>query len=670
MQWGTVLAALGGLAWSLINLRQGADWRAVALLIVAMIAAEALKVTIYQARQQTLSLSLSVVVILSAIAIDPHFGPPVGLLAGLVHVIAIRQRAAEKIAVNVANLVVAATAASWAYQWLRPAGDDFTIGSLAAAGVAVVAYYLVNLTIIAAMISLHSGRSFRAVVRESAWFGPTNILLGLTGAFLASIHELLGLMGAVMFLVPLLVMRFTLGFYARRSEQTIKMLEDQADSLDHQARHDALTGLPNRTEIQAQVEARIARGLDDAPFALLLIDLDHFKEINDTFGHHHGDLLLQQIGPRLQSLLASTDVIARLGGDEFGVLLSEADGAEAGMFAERLLEALRDVFVVDGHRLDIRASIGVAVAPNNGSDSVTLLRRADVAMYVSKRDHSGYALYSAEQDEYSPARLALVADLREGLQRNELVVYYQPKIDLRSGRPHGAEALVRWQHPRQGLIPPNLFIPLAEHTGLIKPLTMYVLDAALTECRGWLASGWDLSVAVNASVQDLHDETFPDAVQALLERCRVAPRHLRIEVTEGAMMEHIGRTRDVLTRLRAMGVGVSVDDFGTGYSSLTYLKRLPVDELKVDRSFVQHLATDNADAAIVLSTIGLAHALGLFVVAEGAEDMLTVRRLVEMDCDSVQGYVFSKPLPSAEFTAFLTSFAAPELGQAADPLAA
>ena len=485
--WGTVLAGAAGLAWSLFGLRDSANALAIPLVLTAAIVAELLKVSIYEARAQTLTFTLSVVVIMAAITIDPLLGPLVGLIAALLHVVATRQRVLTKIAFNLGNLTLASGGASLVYVWLRPAGPGFGLGHLVAASASVVVYFLLNHGGVAAMISLHSGRSFIATMRESGnTLGPTSILLGLTGAFLGGIHDLLGLVGAIMFLVPLLLMRFTLAFYAHRSQATIKTLEVQAERLDHQARHDALTGLPNRVELQDRLDDRLAQG-PDQPFALLMMDLDRFQEINDTFGHQHGDLLLKQIGPRLRSGLLETDLIARLGGDEFAVLLPTADAATASGMAAHLLSALREAFVVDGHRLEIGASIGIAVAPQDGPDTATLLRRADVAMYAAKRDRSGFARYAPEQDGYNPERLALVGDLRHAIDVGELILHFQPKIDLRSGLANGAEALVRWRHPQRGLIAPDEFIPLAEHTGLIKTCRRAARSTpAFVECRAWL----------------------------------------------------------------------------------------------------------------------------------------------------------------------------------------
>ena len=643
----TVLAGAAGLAWSINGLRESPDWWLGLLVLVAGIVAELLKVTIYEAKRQTFSFSLSVVVIMAAITIEPPLGPTAALITASIHLVATRQRVPQKVAFNIANLVLAATCGSWVYAVLRATESGFGPLHVIAAGCAALVYYLLNAGVVSAMISLHSGRSFHTIMRESAWFAPTSILLGLTGGFVGGVHEILGPLGLVMFMVPVLLMRFTLAFYAGRSAATIL-------HLDQLARRDVLTGLPNRVELQDRLQERLSQGLDQ-PFALLMMDLDRFKEINDTFGHHHGDMLLQEIGSRLRAVLSETDLAARLGGDEFALMLPGADAADACRTAEGILGMLQTTFIVAGHRLDVGASIGIAVAPDDGADPATLLRCADVAMYTAKRDRSGFALHSPEQDQYTPERLSLVGDLRHAIESGHLTLHFQPKIDLRSRQSVGAEALVRWLHPERGLIPPDNFIPLAEHAGLIKPLTRWVLSAALGEVRGWHDAGWRLSVAVNASAQDLRDPSFPDLVQHLLAERGVPAGSLRIEITESAMMADLAQAREILSRLRSLGVGVSIDDFGTGYSSLAYLKRLPIDELKLDRSFVRHLATDDEDAAIVRAAITLAHDLGLSVVAEGAEDSATVEHLSALGCDQVQGYVFSRPLPSKAFADWMTA---------------
>jgi diguanylate cyclase (GGDEF)-like protein len=429
----------------------------------------------------------------------------------------------------------------------------------------------------------------------------------------------------------------------------------QAESaLEHQALHDALTDLPNRVLLHDRLQQAIrAAERDHTAVALLIMDLDRFKEVNDTFGHHTGDLLLEQLGERLGGVLRGSDTIARLGGDEFAVLLPTASVEDANHIAGRLREVLEEPFSLGGLQLEIDASIGIALSPEHGTDADTLLRRADVAMYIAKRNGSGHALYTAEQDQHSPTRLALVGELRRAIDQNELSLYFQPKVSLKDSRVLCAEALVRWQHPRHGMLGPDQFVPVAEQTGLIRPLARWVLEAAARQCNRWRQEGLDLAVAVNLSMRNLHDAEIVDMIRQLLQRWGIPPARLVIEITESSLMADAARAMEVLNRLREMGVGVSIDDFGTGYSSLAYLKRLPVDELKIDKSFVANMARDENDAAIVRSTVGLAHELGLTVVAEGIEDQATWDLLVALGCDVGQGYFVSRPVPAAALGVWL-----------------
>jgi diguanylate cyclase (GGDEF)-like protein len=400
-------------------------------------------------------------------------------------------------------------------------------------------------------------------------------------------------------------------------------------------------------------EAIAAAAPSGAPVALLVIDLDRFKEVNDTFGHQYGDLLLQQIGPRLSDVLQSEDTISRLGGDEFAVLLPGANVVRAEQVARKLLAALDRSFSISDISVDVGGSIGIALCPDHAADSDVLLRHADVAMYVAKRAGRGFALYSTDQDQHSPDRLAMVGDLRRAIEGDELTLHYQPKVSLRSSRCIGVEALIRWQHPQHGLIPPDQFIPLAERTGLIKNLSYWVLNAAVKQARDWLAEGVDVPIAVNLSMRDLHDPELPDTVDQLLRHWQVEPRQLAVEITENGLMADPARALQTITGLRVMGIRIAIDDFGTGYSSLAYLKRLPVDELKIDRSFVRDLATDDDDLAIVRSTISLGHDLGLMIVAEGIEDAGTADLLRRLGCDIAQGYFIGRPMSAAALVASL-----------------
>jgi diguanylate cyclase (GGDEF)-like protein len=429
-------------------------------------------------------------------------------------------------------------------------------------------------------------------------------------------------------------------------------LRRQAAENEYLALHDALTDLPNRSLFHDRAaQALLIAKREHARAALMIFDLDRFKEVNDTLGHHNGDLLLKEIGIRLRSELRESDSIARLGGDEFGVLLPKIPEADAACsVAEKIRQALRDPFILEGVALDIEASVGIALYPAHGHDVDTLLQRADVAMYLAKEDHSGCELYSSDRDEYSPSRLALVAELRRAIDQRELVLYYQPKAEVQSGRIAGVEALVRWEHPARGLLSPAEFVPLAERTGLVRDLTLYVLDAALRQIRAWQQDGLEQSVSVNLSARDLLDVELPETIRRLLEVHEVEPKQLELEITESVILADPMRARAVLTRLNAMGIELAIDDFGSGYSSLGYLKRLPVGLIKIDRSFVMNMEHDENDAVIVRSTIDLGRNLGLKVVAEGVESQRIWRDLARLDCDLAQGYFLSRPMPAAELS--------------------
>jgi diguanylate cyclase (GGDEF)-like protein len=414
-----------------------------------------------------------------------------------------------------------------------------------------------------------------------------------------------------------------------------------------QALTDDLTGLPNRRCFLERVRDVIEGAqADDGPVALLIIDLDRFKELNDTLGHHAGDALLRQIGPRLSSILRPDDVLARLGGDEFAVLVPR--GANAIGLAGRVREALEEPFRLDGLNFHMEASVGIAIYPEHGDDAHSLLRRADVAMYQAKGDRTGFELYAPERDVHSRERLALMGELRGAIERSELALVYQPKGTLAEGKITGVEALVRWMHPERGMVPPDTFLPFAEQTGLMQPLTSWVLDTALAQCAAWDAGGIRLRVAVNVSLPDLLDSAFPDDVSRALAAHGLSPERLQLEITENVIMADPVRVMDVLARLSELGVELSLDDYGTGYSSLSYLKRLPVRELKIDRSFVMSMESDLEDAVIVRSTAELGRSLGLRVVAEGVEGALAWEMLRRFGCDLAQGYFLSPPIPGAD----------------------
>jgi diguanylate cyclase (GGDEF)-like protein/PAS domain S-box-containing protein len=429
----------------------------------------------------------------------------------------------------------------------------------------------------------------------------------------------------------------------------------QSELNEHQALHDGLTGLPNRTLFRDRIEQAIALARrEGGQLAVAMIDLDRFKDVNDTLGHHAGDVLLVEVGRRLQRILRSTDTVARLGGDEFGVLISQPrTTSDVAVVIGKLRAALEQSVTVEGLALPAEGSIGIAMFPAHGRDVETLLRHADAAMYTAKETKAGYVFYDGSRSESDPARLTLVSELRRALEEHELILYYQPKAALASGAVQSVEALLRWNHPARGMVFPDEFIPLAQQTGLIKPLTLYVVDEALGQCRDWQRAGLNLGVAVNLSVRNLLDADFPKQVKRLLDKHEVDPALLQLEITESTVLSDPVRTKRVLDKLAAMGIALSIDDFGTGYSSLSYLSQLPVNEIKIDRSFVMNMTESDNDAVIVRSTIDLARNLNLQVVAEGVETEQAWDELNQLGCTLAQGYYLTRPVPADELTQWL-----------------
>jgi diguanylate cyclase (GGDEF)-like protein/PAS domain S-box-containing protein len=425
--------------------------------------------------------------------------------------------------------------------------------------------------------------------------------------------------------------------------------EAQTAALKHQSLHDELTGLPNRALLDSELTAAVETAQKRRKgFSLLHLDLDRFQVINDTFGYRWGDSLLQQIAPRLQGALRKTDTVARVNGDEFAVILPTiGDASGAVRIARRLLHLLEPPFLIEGHQVALSANIGIGLCPEHGTDADTLLRRAALAVHQAKRTGVGYALYTVKQEEgYDPSRLLLLNDLRQASEHEQLVLYYQPKVDITSGEIHQVEALIRWQHPQRGVLSPDDFLPLAEESGLMKPLSQWVLNEAIRQCRAWSQDGIHLRVAVNLSMRDLQDTQIPQRIAGLLTAWGIDPVSLEVEVTETAVANDIGKMHQTLAELHQMGVRIAIDDFGTGYSSLAHLRRLPIDTIKIDKSFVQGLTKNENDTAIVRATIELGHNLGLCVVAEGVEDQMTWDALAALGCDLVQGYLISRPLPA------------------------
>jgi len=420
----------------------------------------------------------------------------------------------------------------------------------------------------------------------------------------------------------------------------------------HDAGHDLLTGLPNRKLLIERFEEFVTSPRAADGVALLMIDLDRFKDVNDTLGHQYGDELLIQVGQVLQSSVRDQDVVGRLGGDEFAVLLPGVTAIDMAMaLADRIREALEQPFRVNGIDLDVEASVGIALSGEH-RDVATVLRQADVAMYVAKRQGLDVFAYDPAIDQHSTERLGLLGELRGALARQELVMYFQPKIGLSKDEIVGAEALVRWQHPTLGMIMPDEFIPMAEHTGLIRSLTRYVLDAALAEARRWMDAGRPLPVSVNLSARNLLEERLVEQVIQSLHKHQVPPSLLELEITETSVVTDPTNARRLLGRLRTLGVRISIDDFGAGFTSLAVLKNLPINELKIDRSFIADMIQQPSDALIVRSVVQLSHNLGLTAVAEGVEDEAVLAAVRAMGCDIVQGYHFSRPLSARDFEAW------------------
>ena len=502
------------------------------------------------------------------------------------------------------------------------------------------AFFLINNCVTGTAVALATNSPVLDFLRRDFLFqaGTTGVLLSLAPIVVAAADDTL-------LLVPLLILPIA----AVHKCASILLAKE------YEALHDTLTNLPNRKLFRVRVTEAVEDAVrSNTVSAVMLIDLDRFKEVNDTLGHHVGDLLLQMIGPRLAGVLREGDTIARLGGDEFAVLLPNCQGELAAMeIADRMLEALEQHFTLPEVVVDIDASVGIVLAPQQGIDVDTLMQRADVAMYLAKETKSGYQVYAQDRDPYSPTHMRLLHDLRRALDLEQFVLYYQPKADLSTGDIVGVEALIRWQHPEQGLIPPDDFIPLAERSGLSRPLTLFVLNESLRQLAEWRRQGIELRMAVNLTGRNLHDPSFPLDVARLLEMWDVPAQQLVLEITENSVMADPTRVLGVLKALREMGVELALDDFGTGYSSLAYLKRLPVHELKIDKSFVMNMAGDESDAVIVQSTIGLARNLRLRVVAEGVEDKASWDELAALGCDVAQGYYLSRPVPAAELTTWM-----------------
>jgi diguanylate cyclase (GGDEF)-like protein len=570
-------------------------------------------------------------------------GPAValtGLVAASILADVINGKQLKKIAFNAAQYSLSVSAASLVLVTLTevPHAGALPFGPMDLIPILAVAtiFFVVNTALVATVVALAQG-----VTKLGRYLANDLIFQGSTAGLLLGLSPVVVL--AAEFSLPALLLLLLPFLAVHRGGRA-------AIAKEHQSLHDALTGLPNRTLFRDRIEQAISSGRrSEVASAVMLIDLDHFKEINDTLGHHAGDRLLEEVARRLEHSLGESDTVARLGGDEFGVLLPQLRRpGDASVVARQLLAGLREPFSIEGLTLEVDASIGMACHPAHGTGVETLIQRADIAMYSAKEAGGGHAMFEPRLDRFSPRRLSLAGGLRQAIQNGEIVLFFQPKAELSTGRVTGVEALARWEHPRLGLVGPAEFVPIAEQTGLITPLTSYVLDAALAQVRRWMDEGQELSVAVNLSARSFLDAQLAIEIPRLLEKWNVDAGLLELEITESMLMLDPGRGQATLERLSRIGLTLSVDDFGTGYSSLANLKRLPVDVIKIDKSFVMDMAIDASDAAIVRSTIDLAHNLGLRVVAEGVESHQAWTQLNELGCDLAQGFYVSRPLPAVD----------------------
>jgi diguanylate cyclase (GGDEF)-like protein len=544
------------------------------------------------------------------------------------------KRSPERIAWSVAQRGATVGLAGLAYQHLGGSAGVLTSAEIPWDLAGAIAYLAIDYTLTETDAALRSGaRLLPSLVRGlGVWGAVEGVMLGLAPIVpIVAEHSL--------YMIPLLLLPFLGVFYSSRV----------ALAAEHASMHDALTGLPNRVLFRTRVEEALGRARHSHSGVLVMVlDLDRFKEVNDTLGHGRGDALLEGIAERLRTALRGVDLVARLGGDEFGVVVTSTpwNPRIAGIMAQRISSALETPFQLGDLWISVGTSIGVACSPDHGDDPEKLIQRADVAMYQSKVAGTGYEQYDSQRDPNRPDNLRVLQELREGIDKGELILHYQPKASIPDRTVIGVEALVRWNHPTRGLLMPGDFIELAERTELVRSLTMEVVRQAVRQCALWRGLGMTIPVAVNLSPRILLDVALPADIAQVLEEEQLPPELLEMEVTESCLIADPERSAEVLGRISETGVRISIDDFGTGYSSLALLKRLPVDTLKIDRSFVGNLANDPDDMVIVESTVKLALGLGLEVIAEGVEDEQTWELLAQFGCRQAQGFYFCRPLPA------------------------
>ena len=557
------------------------------------------------------------------------------------------------VAFNVSQYLLAVVAAGVVHDLIAggPYRGEFGVLQLVSVLAAGAVFFAVNTGAVAIAVSVSTGARMRDAVagdliRQSA---TESVLIGLAPLAVVALERSL-------VLLPLLVLPLL----------AVQRAARHAQISEHLAMHDPLTGLPNRARFYRRLNQAITVAEPDECVALLVVDLDRFKEINDTLGHHYGDEVLRQVAQRLRERVGEDATVARLGGDEFAILLPRLASGDAALeIAEDARRSLTAPLDAAGIRLDIGGSVGVATYPDDGRDVEQLLQRADIAMYEAKSGRTGVERYSREQDANSLTRLTLAGDLRRALEQREFATHFQPKIDLAGNRVCGAEALVRWQHPEHGAFAPEVFVGVAEQTGFIVPLTVHVLEAAIRACSEWRRHGACLTVAVNLSARVLLEPDLPDTVAGICRAHDVPPDALVLEITESMVVADPERVLPTLARLAGHGVALSIDDFGTGYSSLEYLKLLPVSELKVDRGFVLGMRTDPRDAAIVRSAIHLGRSLGLRVVAEGVESHRVHDELTALRCDQAQGFPYGHALSAGQLLTWASDYDDRTAGQGA-----
>ena len=625
------------------------QWQVLGIMTVALVVGELRPIPISRGGDNTDYITISTTFAVALVILGPVGVAVVAqCLAVLLDYIPNRSRP-RNLLFNVSQYALTVIVARWVYSQVSGmpfAGPYETFEPsharcLAAGFLAGLAFLVVNHALISTVVALQHGLAVWGVIVADIKFQS------LTSAVLVSMGPMAALVVETQWLMLPLLGAPLIAVY-RSAELAVDR--------ERQAKHDNLTGLANRELFRERsIPALHQAQRTGQKLAIMMIDLDHFKNINDTLGHQVGDELIIEVARRIDEAKPVGATVARLGGDEFAVLLPDVpDQSVAEDVATYLLSVLSKSFAAGGVRLAVQGSIGISIAPDHGDDVHTLMKCADIALYEAKRERARYFAYRPEDDVVNtPQRLSLVAELLSAVDEGQLFLEYQPKLELGSGRIVGVEALVRWNHPTRGIMRPDDFIPLAESTGLIGPITWFVIDRALRQVREWNARGIDMSMAINLSVRHLTDMSLPDRIAIALSRWKVAPDRLVIEVTESSVMTDPKRAIGVIQHLRRIGVSVAVDDYGTGQTSLAYLRRLDIDELKIDRSFVMKLDKGSSDAIIVRSTIELGHNLGLRIVAEGIEDAETLAWLTELGCDIGQGYFISRPMSAEAVEGFI-----------------